>query len=221
MRILGISGSPRGQRSGTRRLVERVLEGTQAAGAEVELVDLSELNLAYCVACDSCHAIGTCSRTDEFGPLRDKMLAADGLVLGSPLYFNSVTAQLKTVIDRLADVIHCQLFLGKYACSVCVSGGPEHELGVTYMNGVLMRLGCAVVGGVGASRSIPGSFEAGERDAVALGRDLVQAIREKRAYPDQDEVHAAMHERFKRLITMNKDHWPHEYAYWLARNWLD
>ena len=42
MRILGISGSPRGHRSGTRRLVERVLEGAQAAGAQVELVDLRE-----------------------------------------------------------------------------------------------------------------------------------------------------------------------------------
>ena len=221
MRILGISGSPRGHRSGTRRLVERVLEGAQAAGAEVELVDLGEVNIAYCVACDACHASGTCSRTDEFAPLREKLLAADGLVLGSPLYFNSVTAQLKTVIDRLADVIHCQLFLGKYACSVCASGGAEHDLGVSYMNGVLVHFGCTVVGGAGASRSIPGSFEAGERDAAALGRDLVQAIQEKRTYPEQDVVHAEMHGRFKRLITLNKDHWPHEYAYWRARNWLD
>jgi multimeric flavodoxin WrbA len=221
MRILGISGSPRGLRSGTRLLVERVLDGARVAGAEVEFVDLGDVYVAYCVACDSCHAKGTCSRTDEFAPLREKMLAADGLVLGSPLYFNSVTAQLKTVIDRLADVIHCQLFLGKYACSVCVSGGPEHELGVTYMNGVLVRLGCSAVGGVGASRSIPGSFEAGERDSARLGRDLVQAIQAKCTYPEQDAVHAEMRERFKRLITLNKDHWPHEYAYWLARNWLD
>ncbi|MGA1061462.1 MAG: NAD(P)H-dependent oxidoreductase, partial [Ilumatobacteraceae bacterium] len=40
--------------------------------------------------------------------------ATDGIVLGSPVYINSVTAQLKLVIDRLADAIHCQMFEGKY-----------------------------------------------------------------------------------------------------------
>ncbi len=221
MRVLGICGSPRGQRSGTRRLAQCVLTGAQAAGADVEFVDLGDLSLAYCTACDSCHATGTCPRTDDIPPLRQKMLAADGLVLGSPLYFNSVSAQLKTVMDRLADVIHCQLFLGKYACSVCVSGGAEHDVGVEYINAVLVRYGCTVIGGVGCTRSIAGSFERGERAAQALGRDLVQAIQEKGTYPEQDAVHAEMFDRFRRLITLNKDHWPHEYNYWLARNWLD
>lgn len=138
MHIIGISGSPRGRRSETRRLVEKVLEGARAAGAEVEFVDLGDVRIDYCVACDSCHITGTCSRDDEFEPLREKLLAADGLVLGSPLYFNSVTAQLKTMIDRLAEIIHCQLFLGKYACSVCVSGGEEHDVGTSYMNDLLL-----------------------------------------------------------------------------------
>jgi len=188
---------------------------------EVELVDVCGLKIDYCTACDACHATGTCSRKDEFGPLKEKMLAADGLVFGSPLYFNAVTAQLKTVIDRLADVIHCQRFLGKYACSVCTSGGAEYDIGTAYMNGVLLRFGCAVVGCVGASASIPGSMEKAERDAAELGCDLVRAVQERRAYPEQEAVHAEMHERFKRLIALNKDHWPHEYEYWRAMGRLD
>jgi multimeric flavodoxin WrbA len=221
MYILGISGSPRGQRSSTRRLVEKVLEGARAAGAEVELVDLGNLKIDYCIACDSCHATGLCSRKDEFGPLREKLLAADGFVFGSPLYFNSVTAQLKTVIDRLAEVIHCQLFLGKYACSVCVSGGAEYDLGTAYLNDVLVRLGCAVVGSVGASASISGSMEAGEAAAFDLGSELIRSIRKKRTYPEQESIHADMHERFRQLVSLNKDQWPHEYSYWRAMKWLD
>ncbi|MCX8052187.1 MAG: flavodoxin family protein [Armatimonadetes bacterium] len=220
MNILGVSGSPRGQRSDSRRLVERVLEGAEAAGARVELVDLGDLHIEYCLACDSCHARGTCSRTDDVVPLKEKMLAADGLVLGSPLYFNSVTAQLKTVIDRMADVIHCQRFLGKYGCSVCVSGGPEHEIGTSYMNSVLVRLGCWIVGAVGATRSVPGSFEEAQHDATVLGHDLVQAIQEKRKYPEQEIIHAEMRERFRQLIILNKDRWPHEYEYWRDMKWL-
>ncbi len=220
MRIIAISGSPRGKESNTRRLVELVLEGARSAGAETELADLSELHINYCTACNACHVTGECVIDDEMAPLKDKMLAADGLVLGSPLYFDGVTAQLKTVIDRLSEVVHCQMFLGKYACSVGTSGGPEKDVAVNYMNDILVRLGCWVVGGVGASMSAPGSFDAAQKDAVELGRKLVRAFEEKQTYPEQDKVHAASHERFKHLTIANKDNWPFEYAYWQSKGWL-
>jgi multimeric flavodoxin WrbA len=220
MRILAISGSPRGEQSSTRRLAELVLEGARSVGAQTELADLGELHICYCTACNACHVTGNCVIHDDIEPLREKMLAADGLVLGSPLYFEGVTAQLKTVIDRLGEVVHCQMFLGKYACSVATSGGPEKDKAVDFMNDILVRLGCAVVGGVGASMSISGSFDAAQKSAVELGRDLVRAFEEKRTYHEQDKVHTAMHERFKYIITANKDNWPHEYAYWQSRGWL-
>lgn len=220
MRILGICGSPRGRQSNTRRLVEDVLQGAKASGAEVELVDLSELELAYCKACGSCHISGACPLGDAFEPVRARMLLCDGIVLGSPNYFNSITAQLKTALDRLSDCIHCQSFLDKYACSVATSGGAEYDLATEYMNGVLMRLGCWVVGSAGGSVAIPGSFDAARKNAAELGAELVQAIREHRTYPQQESVHAEMHERFKRLIQFNKDNWPHEYDYWKSKGWL-
>ena len=220
MRIIGISGSPRGRQSNTRKLVERVLEGARGCGAEVELVDLGEMKIDYCIACDHCHAKGPCSRQDEFSPLRERMIAADGLVFGSPLYFDSVTAQLKTLIDRLPQVVHCQQFLGKYACSVATSGSGDYEMAIRYMNGLLMRLGCSVVGGVGGAVAIPGSLQAAEQDALALGRDLAQAITEQRKYPDQEPIHADMRERFKRLVTFRKDDWVWEHDYWNERGWL-
>jgi multimeric flavodoxin WrbA len=220
MRILGISGSPRGLRSNTRRLVERVLEGAKSAGADVELVDLSGIDIAYCIACDLCHVKGTCSRVDEFGPLHAKMLDSDGLVFGSPVYFSAVTAQLKTLIDRLPQDIHCQTFLGTYACSVATAGSPETEETLAYMNNVLVRLGCTAVGSVGSAVAVPDSMLAAEQDAVAMGKDLVKAIQEQRRYPEQDAVHALMHERFKRLVTFRKDEWKYEYEYWDSKDWL-
>jgi len=220
MKIIGISGSPRGEKSNSRRLLVRVLEGAKTTGAEVELIDLSNVKLDYCVACETCHVSGICTRDDDFWHIHDKMLESDGIVLASPVYFNSVTAQLKTAIDRLADVIHCQRFLGKYACSVSTAGGPEHDLAINYMNELLIRFGCYVVGGVGATMAFPESFEQAEQDALALGKELVSAITEKRDYPEQKSVHSAMHERFKRLITINKDNWPYEYSYWAERGWL-
>lgn len=220
MRILAICGSPRGRESSTRRLIERVLEGAKSAGADVELVDLSETNVAYCIACSACHVTGNCPVDDDFEPVREKILACDGLVLGSPNYFNTVTAQLKSVLDRLSGEIHCQKFLGKYGCSVSTAGGPEFDLVTDYLDGVLLRLGCSVVGGVGGSVSVPGSFDKAMEAATALGKDLVKAIEQKRDYPEQEPIHAAMHERFKMLVSFNKDNWPHEYEYWRAKGWL-
>lgn len=220
MRILAISGSPRGQQSSTKKLAESVLEGARSVGAETELVDICELDLEYCTACNACHISGNCVLDDDISPLRKKMLAADGLVFGSPLYFNGVTAQLKTVIDRLSEIVHCQMFLGKYACSVATAGGPEQEMAIQYMNDILVRLGCTVVGGVGACMSIPGSFDTATKNAIELGRDLVKAFNEKWTYPEQDAVHAAMRERFKHLITVNQDNWPHECKYWRDQGWL-
>lgn len=220
MRILAISGSPRGRQSATRKLVEQVLEGAKSAGAEVELVDVSETNIAYCTACGACHISGKCPVRDDFGPVRQKLQECDGLVLASPNYFNTVTAQLKSVLDRLSSEIHCQMFLGKYACSVSTAGGPEFDLVNDYLDGVLVRLGCSCIGGVGASMAIPGSFDKAMEEALSTGKDLVAAINEKRAYPEQEPIHAAMCERFKMLIKFNKDNWPHEYQYWLAKGWL-
>jgi len=220
MKIIGISGSPRGEKSSSRRLLECVLEGAERVGAEVELIDLSSIKLEYCAACETCHISGTCTRDDDFWHIHDKMISSDGIVLASPVYFNSVTAQLKTVVDRLSDVVHCLKFLGKYACSVSTAGGLEHDLAIKYMNELLMRFGCSVVGGVSAAMSVPGSLEKAEQEASELGKELALAISEKREYPEQMAVHSAMRERFKRLIMINKDNWPYEYSYWAERGWL-
>jgi multimeric flavodoxin WrbA len=75
------------------------------------------------------------------------MLSADGIVLGSPVYINGVTAQLKTMIDRLADAIHCQLLSGKYGCAVTTTGSSGDAAVLSYMNYFLNELGVVTVGG--------------------------------------------------------------------------
>lgn len=220
MYIIGISGSPKREASQTRRLVQQVLDSAQAAGAETELVDLSTLNIKYCTACGVCYAKGACVHCDDFAPLLAKILKSDGLVFGSPLYFGSCTAQFKTMLDRMADTIHCQQFLGKYGCTVATAGSPDFCEVSDYLTGVLLRFGAYSVGSAGASVSIPGMMEHGLAEAQALGTTLVKAIQEKTSYPEQDQVHAAMLQRFKFLINMNKDIWSHEYAYWQDQGWL-
>ncbi len=217
MKILAMNGSPRGSRSQTLRLVQAVLDGARSAGADVEVVDICKLHIEYCNGCTVCYEQGECVHDDDFAALYEKMLESDGIVLGSPNYIDSVTAQIKTMLDRMADAIHCQMFIGKYGCAVSTAGGSGADDVVAYLNDVLQTLGANTVGGVGVV--IGGDPEAivpAEGRAYELGRKLVRAIEKKETYPEQEKRHAAMLDRMRALIMANKDRWHHEYDYWKA-----
>ena len=219
MKVLGICASPRGSKSTTLRLVQATLDGAKASGAEVELVDVCELDITFCNACTVCFKKGKCVHKDDFQGLYEKILAADGLVWGSPNYFNTVTAQMKTLIDRMADAIHCQLLTGKYCCNVA-SGGSNYDPVTTYLDGVMQKFGAFVTGSLGAAMSQgPAAIERAEKKAFVLGKTLAEDIRSKRDYIEQREMQKGTREYFKSLVKMNKENWEHEYEYWDKLNW--
>ena len=219
MKILGICASPRGSKSTTLLLVQALLKGAKEAGAEVELVDVCDLDIKFCNACQVCFKTGVCVHKDDFQGLYDKILAADGLVWGSPNYFRSVTAQIKTLIDRMADAVHCQLLTGKYCASVA-SGGSNFDQVTTYLDGLMINFGAFVTGSVGvAMNQGPAAMEDAEKKATLLGKSLAEDIRIKRDYIEQREMQEEIREYFKALVKMNKDSWEHEYEYWNRLNW--
>lgn len=219
MKILGINASPRGSRSSTLKLVKAVLEGAMAAGSEVELLDLCSLRIEYCDACQACYRKGACTKEDDFQGLYERILACDGMVWGSPNYFRSVTAQMKTLIDRMADAIHCQLLTGKYCC--CVStGGSNYDQVTEYLSALLISFGAFVTGSVGAEMSRgPSALEEAERRASELGRALVEDIRVGREYTEQRLMHADNRRHFMNLVRMHGKEWAHEYEHWNRLGW--
>ena len=128
MKILAINGSPRTVRSNTHRLAQFVLEGATDAGAETEMIDLCDLRVTPCTACEGCSLNGICVFEDDAPALVARMREADGIVFASPVYIDNVSGQMKVFFDRLADAIHYQLLSGKYGCSVAtthMSGGTR------------------------------------------------------------------------------------------------
>jgi len=217
MLVLGINASPRGKESQTLRLVKAVLEGAENAGAETELVDLCSLEIGYCTACGVCYETGDCTLIDDFPDLFDRMMEADGILLGSPNYIDSVTAPMKAAFDRMADAIHCQMFSGKYGCSVCTAGGSNEMEVVGYMNRVLTSLGATAIGGVGvAFLGNPDRILPAIEQARKLGKELADAIWTQKGYPEQAAIHKARREYFCRLVVANRDRWRHEYDWWVA-----
>jgi multimeric flavodoxin WrbA len=96
---LGICGSPR-RGGNTETLVDEVLRGAQQAGAAVEKVLLSELDIAPCDACNACETTGDCVYDDDMPPLWDKMARSQVWVLGTPVYWWGPSAQFKLFLDR-------------------------------------------------------------------------------------------------------------------------
>ncbi|MBN2006479.1 MAG: flavodoxin family protein, partial [Anaerolineae bacterium] len=95
MRVLYISGSPR-KRSNTDYLLELMLSITGG-----QFVKLSDYHIEPCKACGACLRLDQCTLDDAMTHvLIPQLLAADALVLGSPVYFNNVSAQLKAFMDR-------------------------------------------------------------------------------------------------------------------------
>ena len=99
MKILAINGSHRVGEN-TSKLLQMALDEAAALGAETEMVDLAELDIEFCAGCNKCLFKPMCSISDDMDELKQKMLEADGIILGSPDYFSNVTARMKNFIDR-------------------------------------------------------------------------------------------------------------------------
>jgi multimeric flavodoxin WrbA len=99
VKILGLSCSPRKQ-GNTVTLLEEALKGAKQEGAEVELYSVSGKNIQPCDGCGTCNKTGECHIKDDMQGLYDKLVEADGIIFGTPIYFYSMAAQAKAVIDR-------------------------------------------------------------------------------------------------------------------------
>lgn len=97
--VLGLAGSPR-RRGNTALLLDQALAGAAAAGAQVQRVELARLHLAPCIACDGCRQEGVCVVRDDFQAVFSQLVAADALVLASPIYFLGITGWAKAFVDR-------------------------------------------------------------------------------------------------------------------------
>jgi multimeric flavodoxin WrbA len=99
MKVLGILGSPR-RGGNSETLLKAFLQGAAAGGAEVEEVLLRNLKISPCLEIYHCFKDGECPIKDDMRELYGKLLAADVVVLATPVFFYGVSAQAKTMIDR-------------------------------------------------------------------------------------------------------------------------
>lgn len=98
-KVLILSGSPR-KNGNSDILCDEFARGAIEAGNDVEKIRVAEKSIGYCRACYACRGTGVCAIKDDMAEVLQKMIDADVLVLASPIYFYSIDAQLKALIDR-------------------------------------------------------------------------------------------------------------------------
>ena len=147
MKVLGISGSPRRGKT-TDRLVWEVLN---ACGGEVEFISLAGKNISPCRACLACVKDNICKLRDDMNGLREKLVEADGLVLGAPNYFSMLNGLTHCFLERLGQFRHRSgRILADKPAVVLGIGGLQPDLPARQMETILGYYGIRPIGSVTA-----------------------------------------------------------------------
>lgn len=146
MKILVWNGSPR-KNGNTVRLLEAFEKGAKETGNEVTIVNVANMDIHGCLACEYCHGIGNgkCVQKDEMQDLYPLLREADMLVLASPIYYFTMTGQLISALNRtyaLGPLTHIR----KTALILCSCSPNMYEAAITQYKGVVSWWGAENAG---------------------------------------------------------------------------
>jgi len=180
-KTLVILGSPR-KEGNSAALAGAIMEGIREAGGEAEAIYLNSMSIKPCQACEYCHGDKgrLCAIRDDMQQIYPKLLEADSLVLASPIYMFTVTAQLKLFMDRTYAVL--KEMKGKrigialtYGDTDEISSGAINAIGT--MKDEFRFTQSEIVGIVHGTGNKPGEITQNTElmeQAVALGKKLAQ-----------------------------------------------
>ena len=142
MKAIAINGSPR-RGWNTELLLQQALSGAADAGAQAELIQLSDLSFSGCRSCFACKRAGAetgrCMWKDDLQPVLDEMLTADAVFMGSPIYLGNVSGMMYCLMERLVfsllsyDDYSKRLFHGHVnACFFFTMNAPESYADACY-----------------------------------------------------------------------------------------
>jgi multimeric flavodoxin WrbA len=179
MKVLAFNGSPR-KDGNTAILIETIFAELRPQGIQTEWVQLSDKPIHGCIACEKCiqNRDKRCAvQTDAANEYIERMLGADAVILGSPSYFQNVTAEMKALIDRSGNVARAngRMFKDKIGAAVSAQRrtGAVHvidAIGRFLMGNQFVIAGRAV--GVGRDRGDVEKDREGMEMAKSLGRRM-------------------------------------------------
>ena len=129
MKVLVINGSPRANQC-TATALDEVMKTLQAEGVETELIHVGNKDIRGCIGCNYCRTHGKCMFNDIVNETAKKFEEADGIIIGSPVYFASPNGTLLSFLDRLffSTPFSKHMKVGAAVVSCRHAGGGQHIL---------------------------------------------------------------------------------------------
>jgi multimeric flavodoxin WrbA len=133
MKVIIFNGSPR-KEGNTAAILNGVAKGLSDKGSQIDYFDLFHMDFKDCSACMGCKRGDRCVQKDELSPALEKIMTADAIVIGSPIYISAETATTKALVDRFysflgpgagAGQFTNRLPKGKKAVMLLTCGNPQ------------------------------------------------------------------------------------------------
>ena len=179
MKVLGIVCSPR-KGGNTEILVAEALASARDCGAETDLFTVHGKDIKPCDACYSCRKTGKCHIKDDMQDIYTKLLEADGIIFGTPVYYWSVSAQAKALIDRTFVFIPKREMKNKAAAVVVTTGRAGNTSALSVFSGFFTIQRMIMVGRAlgygGVEKGKVKKDERGMSEAEVLGKTMVKYI---------------------------------------------
>jgi len=188
MKLLGLSFSPR-KNGNTELLLDKVFSGARLLKAETELYRVADKDIKPCDGCGACFKTGACHIQDDMQPLYDKMLEADGIVFGTPVYFYNMTSQGKTVIDRTIALMRPDRSLANKVGGIVVVGGSlgliDAVKDLYFYMVTRQMLPANFVAAYAANEGDVNQLQKCLQAAEDLGKQMTQLAEKKFTYPEE------------------------------------
>ena len=188
MKILGISCSPR-KTGNTAVMLEESLKGAGQEGAETDIFNVSGKEFKPCDGCYSCIGKGVCHIKDDMQPLYEKMIEADGILFGIPVYYYSMNAHAKIIMDRTFCLNTPERTLANKVGSVI---GIAGSIGIAdilkdfyFFFAVRHMLPANFVAAYAVNKGEITERKQGMKAAWNLGRQMVQLVSKNFEYPEE------------------------------------
>ena len=184
MKVVAFNGSPR-KDGNTTILIKHVLRELEKEGIETELVQLSAKEIHGCIACHKCfeNKDQRCAvKTDAANEYIEKMVAAHGIILGSPVYFMDVTPEMKALIDRagFVSLANGRMLKNKVGGAIAALRRAGGMHAIDSMNHFLLSQEIFIVGrviGVGREKGEVEKDQEGIQWAKTLGQKMAWLLK--------------------------------------------
>ncbi|MCP4455943.1 MAG: flavodoxin family protein [Planctomycetes bacterium] len=167
MKVIGFSAGASGRAGNVDRMVKAILE---KSGHEVEFVKLTDLNYSGCKGCvQKCARPQVCRLADDAQPYYEKIKQADAVVIGSPVYFDTMTATVWAFIERFFGYRHVDIAIEGKPVVLAVSGAMMLDGTVEQLHKVLGAFKVNVLDTVKFMSKVPPCFKCGRHKQCEIG----------------------------------------------------